>query len=318
MTTRQVPEHVASMLAGAPVPDPTAETYEDLNRAYHFFNERLFNGRLDPCLITLRARQHLGYFSEVRVAKDDPTVAPAHEIALNPEEFAVHTVEQVLSTLVRMQVHQMQHQEKTRGRRGYENSDFADRMRAIGLGVERATGNESRERMKHHIIPGGLFSRVVAEFLEGGFRARWADRVLTHAGRSWGADVEQVIARVEQVAAAEAAHADEGELATPRAAEHLEPAEPGPLPAVPAAKNPLMFLPPSLAAQNSKTKFQCPLCRAAAWGKPTLMLVCADCLVHMNVAKPDNSHLGAAQARPFRTRDRAARRLARRTARGTA
>ncbi len=33
---------------------PTPETYEELQHAYDFFDERLFNNELPPCLITLQ------------------------------------------------------------------------------------------------------------------------------------------------------------------------------------------------------------------------------------------------------------------------
>lgn len=325
---RTPPLYAVAMLEGEPVPDPTAETYEDLNRAYRLFNEQLFDGRLDPCLITLRSRQHLAYFSPRRVANSKATVAPAHEIALNLEEFGVHTIEQCLSTLVRMQVHQLQYQERTRGRRGYENADFAERMRAIGLGVERASGSESRERMRHYIIPGGRFSRAAQQLLaEDGFRARWADRFISRAAASWGEDVGEVVALVQQatrdVAAQQASEAGEvpessaepipapagsniaampapAALAAPQArrVEPTAPADLGELP--PALRMPEAFHAPDPDRAISKAKFQCPLCRHAAWGKPSLNLVCGDCRVYMNRALEDRSHLGAAKARPFR------------------
>jgi len=34
--------------------NPTAKTYAALNRAFDFFNDRLFGGELPPCLVTLQ------------------------------------------------------------------------------------------------------------------------------------------------------------------------------------------------------------------------------------------------------------------------
>ena len=46
---------------------PTRQTYDELQQAYDFFNERLFSGRLPPCLITLQREKHTyGYFSSKR------------------------------------------------------------------------------------------------------------------------------------------------------------------------------------------------------------------------------------------------------------
>ena len=46
---------------------PTQETYDELQRAYEFFNQRLFESALPPCLITLqREKRTYGYFSNGR------------------------------------------------------------------------------------------------------------------------------------------------------------------------------------------------------------------------------------------------------------
>lgn len=43
---------------------PTPETYDELQRAYDFFNEKLFSNELPPCLITLqREKRTYGYCS---------------------------------------------------------------------------------------------------------------------------------------------------------------------------------------------------------------------------------------------------------------
>jgi hypothetical protein len=36
--------------------NPTAKTYAALNRAFDFFNDRLFGGELPPCLVTLQRK----------------------------------------------------------------------------------------------------------------------------------------------------------------------------------------------------------------------------------------------------------------------
>ena len=42
--------------------NPTAKTYAALNRAFDFFNDRLFGGELPPCLVTLqRKNKAYGY-----------------------------------------------------------------------------------------------------------------------------------------------------------------------------------------------------------------------------------------------------------------
>lgn len=304
-----VPLRARAAVEGVPAADPTSETYDDLNWAYQQFNRRLFDGRLEPCLITLRARVQLGYFSPYRFRHSDARRSFAHEIALNPEEFGVHTIEECLSTLVRMQVHQIQHQERTRGRRGYENRDFAGRMSALGLGIRKAGEGDTpsfRERHLHFIIPGGRFSQVAREIIDDGFRARWADRFLTHvqfdpevagatdeSGSSSQASLPPVFSKLPEEGwpPAEAAPLVAGSGPAASIADDA-------VPQVVQHREDFIFLPPDRDAR--KTKFQCPLCRNAAWGKASLNLVCGDCRVYMNAAQDDRKHLDKKAVKRFR------------------
>jgi hypothetical protein len=43
---------------------PTDQAYEELQCAYDYFNEKLFDGKLPPCLITLQRKPRtLGYYA---------------------------------------------------------------------------------------------------------------------------------------------------------------------------------------------------------------------------------------------------------------
>ena len=101
--------------------NPTLKTYDGLNRAYAFFNDRLFAGELPACLVTLqRAKKAYGYFAGGRFgSKDGKTVTD--EIALNPSHFRNRTTEQSLSTLVHEMVHLWQHHFGKPSRAGYHN-----------------------------------------------------------------------------------------------------------------------------------------------------------------------------------------------------
>lgn len=80
--------------------NPTAKTYAALNRAFDFFNDRLFGGELPPCLVTLqRKNKAYGYFAGGRFGSKDGAEI-TDEIALNPSHFKSRTDEQSLSTLV--------------------------------------------------------------------------------------------------------------------------------------------------------------------------------------------------------------------------
>ena len=54
--------------------NPTQRTYTTLDDAYRFFNDRLFNGGLPACLITMqRSKKAYGYFAGGRFGTRDGT-----------------------------------------------------------------------------------------------------------------------------------------------------------------------------------------------------------------------------------------------------
>ena len=149
---------------------PTQKTYGTLDDAYRFFNERLFDGQLPACLITMqRSRKAYGYFAGSRFGSRDGSEI-TDEIALNPMHFRERTTEQSLSTLV----HEMtdpreQHHFGKPSRGGYHNKQWASMMRAIGL-VASDTGapggKETGQRISHYIEPDGKFATTCAELLK--------------------------------------------------------------------------------------------------------------------------------------------------------
>ena len=71
---------------------PTIETYNELQTAYDFFNTRLFDGGLPPCLITLqREKRTYGYFSSKRFV-GSKSGQMVDEIAMNPSYFAIRSI----------------------------------------------------------------------------------------------------------------------------------------------------------------------------------------------------------------------------------
>ena len=61
--------------------------FRPLNRAFDFFNNRLFRGELPPCLVTLqRKNKAYGYFAGGRFGSKDGAEI-TDEIALNPSHF---------------------------------------------------------------------------------------------------------------------------------------------------------------------------------------------------------------------------------------
>lgn len=131
--------------------NPTLKTYDGLNRAYAFFNDRLFAGELPAYLVTLqRAKKAYGYFAGGRFgSKDGKTVTD--EIALNPSHFRDRTTEQSLSTLVHEMVHLWQHHFGKPSRAAYHNKEWAAKMHMVGL-VPSDTGQPGGKERAYPII----------------------------------------------------------------------------------------------------------------------------------------------------------------------
>ncbi|MDV5717555.1 SprT-like domain-containing protein [Enterobacter hormaechei] len=88
----------------------TERAYSELQQAFDFYNQRLFDGELPDCLITFqRGKNTMGYFSYRRFVAADGSGRMIDEIALNPEYFPVYPLIEVMQTLVHEQCHMWQY-----------------------------------------------------------------------------------------------------------------------------------------------------------------------------------------------------------------
>ena len=147
------------------------ELYEEIEGAYAYFNEVLFDGQLPGCLFTLQRKSNtFGYYSESRFLRRNGE-GKSDEIALNPAYFAHRRVEQTLSTLAHEQVHQWQAHFGKRSRSGYHNAEWANKMQSIGLmpsDTGEPGGKRHGQQMTHYIIEGGPFDLSSKELIEQG------------------------------------------------------------------------------------------------------------------------------------------------------
>lgn len=141
----------------------------NLDRAFDHFNAALFGGLLPPCVITLhRHPRFRGYFYPQAFQNRDDAAQTTHEIALNPDNFAGRTDEDILSTLAHEMCHLQQEVYGKPGRGNYHNRQWANMMLRIGLqpyslaDPSKMTG----QSCSHTIIPGAAFSVACASFLE--------------------------------------------------------------------------------------------------------------------------------------------------------
>lgn len=158
---------------------PTEQAYSELQRAYDFYNTRLFGSQLPPCLITMqRKNRTYGYFSGARWNHQDGAITD--EIAMNPQHFQDRPTEDTLSTLVHEMVHLWQHHFGTPSRTSYHNKEWALKMDSIGL-CPSDTGNPGGKRtgqhMSHYIVPSGAFAHACDHLHGQGFVISWRDRV---------------------------------------------------------------------------------------------------------------------------------------------
>lgn len=159
--------------------NPTKETYAELQMAYDWFNETLFDNQLPQCLIVLikKGIAVIGYFHAEQFANSENKIAD--EIAMNPDYIAVRTVQDTLSTLVHEMAHLWQHHYGSPGRGRYHNKEWGRKMKEIGLHPShtgKIGGKETGDRVSHYIIEGGLFEDHCAALLAKDFALSWHKR----------------------------------------------------------------------------------------------------------------------------------------------
>jgi predicted SprT family Zn-dependent metalloprotease len=262
---------------------PTQVVAEDLTQAYDFFNERLFGGRLEPCLITLQRQPNsFGYYARNRFLHRDG--ASICEIAVNPSYFASRPVESTLSTLVHEMCHlKMDRIDKAEHKNGYHCAEWAKSMQAVGL-MPTATGElggaKTGYRVTHYIIADGPFSRHAKELLARGWQLKYVDRdaiaVSTFTSKSTGVIVEVPEGEEDPPVGLAAA-----EHPTKPPAKKRQSKDPPPAAAeLGAALGVALGITPRQrsASSQTRTKYQCKCNNPnAVWGKAALLIRCMAC-----------------------------------------
>ena len=205
--------------------------------AYDYFNDELFGGSLPSCLITLRTHGKARAYFSANRFGHLERGDTTHEIAMDARHFANRAAIEVLSTLVHEMVHLRQAEEGKPSRNGYHNRQWAQMMAEVGL-IASDTG-----------APGGKQTgQAMTHYIEPGGRFEQTATELLDSGRF-------VLAWADRATV---------ETTTRR------PGGPGrsTRPGTPA---------PKAGKSGRRTKFVCPTCSAAAWGKESLNLVCGDC-----------------------------------------
>jgi hypothetical protein len=156
----------------------TLDFYARLQWAFDRFNAELFEGKLPPCLITLRSsnRYHGYHHKERFVNKQGQTL---DELGLHPGFFAIQPIEEVLSTLVHEMVHHWQDCLGTPTKTNPHNREWGKKMRELGLEPTSTGfpgGKEVGHSMSHYIVPTGSFLQSCRALLDQGLDLQWFDR----------------------------------------------------------------------------------------------------------------------------------------------
>lgn len=153
------------------------EEYERLAKAYSFFNEHLFDGRLsNPPLLTLANEKGCyGTFAPNYLQRREGDGLRSI-INLNPSDFNRRD-ELILSTLVHEMTHDEQHRYGKPGKKGYHNREWVFLMERIGLipvnnkNPKLQTGTS----ITHHILEDGPFHVAVNKLMETGWKLEWKE-----------------------------------------------------------------------------------------------------------------------------------------------
>lgn len=174
----------------------TGEEYGAFDKAYDYFNDKLFGGKLPLVLITLnrKAPRNLGYYHPNRF-NSRYADEKMDEIALNPDNFTGRTDRLILSTLVHEMAHVWQWHFGKPSRNGYHNEQWGAEMDRIGLAPSNTGapgGKRTGQQMDHYIVEGGPFDVACGALLGDGFRLNWQSYHLTGAGPAKKRDASKV------------------------------------------------------------------------------------------------------------------------------
>jgi hypothetical protein len=232
----------------------TAIVYAELQLAYDTFNAELFDNSLADCLLTLQRKPStMGYFSAGRFGNRKGE--KLHEIALNPDCFAVVPLVEIMATIAHEMAHLWQHQHGTPGRGRYHDKQWGDKMEAIGLmpsSTGRPGGKKTGDKVADYPIAGGRFLEVSAQLLTADFKISWYDRFSSMGPYTSGAAAPGLVLDLPPAAAAVAADSGVQMVA------------------------PTLTASGAVASKSNRSKYRC-ICDLQVWGKPGLKIKCIEC-----------------------------------------
>lgn len=223
-----------------PSPTPTEQQFNALNRAYKYFNRKLFNNQLPGCILNFsRLRGTHGFMAPERWKRVGEKEFGTHEISLTPTTLYRTPIE-IFSTLVHEMAHLWQWEFGNPSRNGYHNKEWATKMKEVGLipsSTGKPRGKQTGQAMTHYIAKGGEY--------EVAFHKMPNKYVLPFTSL----DGDLMKSLIEGTTSTGSTQDDK-------------------------RKKRLRKLRP---ISRKKTKYFCPGCKANVWGKPELKIRCENC-----------------------------------------
>ena len=231
-------------------PTPTSEQFTAYQALYEYFNQHLFGSALPSIILNFsRKSGSCGFFARDRWSRHDGR--KTHEISINPTYLTTAPFIEIAQTLVHEQCHLWQCECGEPSRTGYHNREWADKMESIGL-MPSSTGQPGGHRVGQHM----------SDYVIEGGQFEQAFNALPEALRlPWKANEATLPPAVVTLLGGLAATGTTG-----------APSPQG-----------------TATSVKTKVKYTCPGCKAKAWGKPQLNLICGDC--HIDMKSPLNANL---------------------------
>jgi hypothetical protein len=144
---------------------PTQLQVRAIEKAYDYFNAKLFFGELPRCILTTgRASSNEGAVGSMmayywRQANNDEAI---HQITLDWRLF-IFEAKEVYAVLVHEMVHLWQVEYGDPPKNTYHNKEWAFKMQEVGLvpsHTGKLGGDKTGEKMSHYISSGGRYDQV--------------------------------------------------------------------------------------------------------------------------------------------------------------
>jgi hypothetical protein len=142
--------------------NPNMELWNSYQAAFDYFNEKLFEQALPYCILNFKAAgRSWGFFQRQKWTRGSETTF--HEISLNPA-LLTRQDDMILQMLCKCMVGlwQQVHGTPPKHDNGYYNTEFVEKMAAIGLPCDQSYG----QALTHSVASDGAYASIRPEAMQ--------------------------------------------------------------------------------------------------------------------------------------------------------